>query len=246
MQASPLYLSREQARAVDRIAVERYGVPGVVLMENAARAAAATAQDMLGGRPEPVLILCGGGNNGGDGLAIARHLHNAGHRVTVALTVEAARYGGDALVNWKIVEAMGMPVVQAAAEMTALIRLLAPRDAAAPAGPGQDRGERPALIVDAVFGTGLTRAPREPFAALAAGVDASGLPVLAVDVPSGLDCDSGRPLGACIRATRTITFAALKQGFANPESRPWTGEVVVGDIGCPREVIMLARAPKVA
>src|SRR5687767_7517516 len=105
-----MVLTREQVRAVDRIAIEKYHVPGIVLMENAARGATEVALQMLGGRPnQKVLILCGGGNNGGDGLAIARHLHNRGHNVHVILCTNPTSYRGDALINWRIVEAMGIP-----------------------------------------------------------------------------------------------------------------------------------------
>lgn len=213
-----MHLTREQVRSVDRIAIERYGIPGIVLMENAARAAAEAAREMLGGTGR-VLILCGGGNNGGDGLAIARHLHNARVEVLIGLATRPSSYAGDALINWNITRAMNLRTMTATPE---LIRL------------------RPwALIVDAVFGTGLAQAPRDPFPALADAVNQSDRPVLAIDVPSGLDCDTGEPLGACIRAKRTITFVAEKAGFAAPVAREYTGTVVVGDIGCPRELYEL-------
>lgn len=216
-------LTRNQVREVDRRAIEEYGIPGIVLMENASRAAADAAMAMLV-RPagSRVLILCGGGNNGGDGLAIARHLHNHGVIVTIGLTIDPGRYTGDALINWKIVQAMGLPRHTATAELV--------------------RSERWELIVDAIFGTGLAQTPREPFPALAEAVNASGQPVLAIDVPSGLDCDTGKPLGACIRAKRTITFVAPKTGFANPAAAEYLGEVIVGDIGCPMELIDAVRS----
>ena len=104
----------------------------------------------------------------------------------------------------------------------------------APTGPG----ERPGLIIDAIFGTGLTQIPRDPFASIVAAIELTRCPVLAIDIPSGLDCDTGRPLGpACVRAARTITFVAEKAGFAAVEAREYLGEVIVGDIGCPRELI---------
>ena len=215
-------LTRGQVRSIDRLAVERYGLPGIVLMENAARGAAEVAWEMLGGRAAPVLVLCGGGNNGGDGLAIARHLHNRACAVTIGLLVDPAKYRGDALTNWDVVRAMDLP--------------------AEPFEVGQLRG--PALVVDAIFGTGLDRSPRDPFPAVAAAVNGSGVPVLAVDVPSGLDCETGEPPGACIAATRTVTFAAEKVGFAAAGARRWLGEVTVGDIGCPRELVEAASMPR--
>ena len=94
------------------------------------------------------------------------------------------------------------------------------------------------LIIDAIFGTGLNRPPRRSVPTDCRGGESIGqLPVLAIDVPSGLDCDTGKPLGACIEATRTITFVAEKVGFANPDARKYLGAVTVGDIGCPQELI---------
>jgi NAD(P)H-hydrate epimerase len=220
MPCPTLYLSREQVRRVDALAIQQYRLPGIVLMENAARAVVDAAAAMLAGRPGDILILCGGGNNGGDGLAVARHLHNRGHAVRIGLTVAPARYQGDALINWNVTQAMTLSTELATPALVAQARW--------------------ALIIDAIFGTGLAEPPREPFPSLAVAVNDTHVPVLAVDLPSGLDCDTGRPLGVCIRASRTVTFVAMKQGFANPESRQWTGEVTVGDIGCPAEAIGLA------
>src|SRR5690348_5632177 len=105
-----LRLTRAQVRDIDRRAIEQYHIPGIVLMENAARAAANAACDLLRGEcVGEVLILCGGGNNGGDGLAVARHLHNRGADVFIALATDPAHYKGDAQTNWKIVQAMAIP-----------------------------------------------------------------------------------------------------------------------------------------
>jgi NAD(P)H-hydrate epimerase len=216
-------LNRDQVRRIDRLAVEQYKIPGVVLMENAARAAADVACEMLHERPGSVLLLCGGGNNGGDGLAVARHLHNRGFALTIALTSDPAKYHGEALVNWQIVEAMQLPVTRLAQQSPGSLL------------PGLLRDS--ALLIDAIFGTGLTEPPRPPFVEIVQIVNRAGLPVLAIDLPSGMDCNTGLPLGACIRATRTITFAAEKIGFARPEAAQYLGKVTVGDIGCPRELI---------
>jgi NAD(P)H-hydrate epimerase len=213
-----LHLTRDQVRDIDRRSAEQYHIPTIVLMENAARAVADEACRMMGGECiGEVLILCGGGNNGGDGLAAARHLHNRGADVTIALCTDPSGYKGDALINWNIAQAMKLEAAPFAE------RLL--------------DDPRPMLVIDAVFGTGLTEPPRDPFPAVAAAVSKSGLPVLAVDLPSGLDCDTGVPPGACIAAARTVTFVAEKVGFAKPEARRFLGDVVVGDIGCPRELI---------
>ena len=195
------------------MSVERYGIPGVVLMENAARAAADVACQMA---PRGlVVVVCGGGNNGGDGLAMARHLHNRGWEAVIALAADPAKYQHEARANWEIISAMKLPAIQA-----------------------EEMGKfRPSLVADAIFGTGLTQSPRPPFAALVAAIHGFGCPILAIDIPSGLDCDTGKPLGPCVRATRTVTFVAEKAGFAAAEARPFLGEVTVGDIGCPVELI---------
>jgi NAD(P)H-hydrate epimerase len=215
-------LTRQQVRQIDRLAVDRYHIPGEVLMENAAIAAANAATSMVGpSKNGEILILCGGGNNGGDGLAIARHLHNRRFGVKIFLTADPAKYTGEARINWQIIQAMNLPVTQPEPEMIAR--------------------ERPILIIDAIFGTGLTQEPRKPFGQIVAAAGQIGAMILAIDIPSGLDCDTGLPLGsACIRAQRTITFVAEKTGFANPQARQYLGEVIVGDIGCPRELVMEA------
>jgi NAD(P)H-hydrate epimerase len=208
-----LRLNRTQLREIDRLAVERYKIPGVVLMENAARAVADTAMQMLGS-PGDVLIVCGGGNNGGDGLAAARHLHNRGCSVRIFLTIDPNRFDREAKINWEIVQAMRLPIV------------------------AHLETESPKLVLDAIFGTGLSQPPRDPFAKIAKAMAALRVPILAVDIPSGLDCDTGKPLSPdCVKADVTVTFVAEKSGFAEAAARAYLGRVVVGDIGCPVELI---------
>ena len=219
----PLYLSRSQVREIDRRSIEQYHIPGIVLMENASRGAAGVIRDEFGARGRRVVILCGGGNNGGDGLAIARHLHNAGADVSVGLYMDPAKYKGDAATNWQIVRAMSLPLFTAD-----------PHDV-------RRQTTDADLIVDALFGTGLSEPPRPPFVAVVEQIHGCGKPVVAVDLPSGLDCDTGEPLAPAVRATTTVTFVAYKQGFANPASAAYTGRLVVCDIGCPSELTEAVR-----
>jgi NAD(P)H-hydrate epimerase len=213
------HISREQARRIDRLALERYHIPTLLLMENAARSAAECVCDLLDNDcVGQVLILCGPGNNGGDGLALARHVHNRGGDPRIVLIADPARYTGDALTNYQITQAMGIRTFVA--------------------DPGKLERTRAPLIVDAMFGTGLTEAPREPFETIARAAMASGTAILALDVPSGLDADTGEPLSPhTIRATHTITFVASKKGFMAEGAHAYTGQVSVGDIGCPRELL---------
>lgn len=214
-----MFLTRDQVRRIDRLAIEEYGIPGIVLMENAARGVADAATQMLAGLAAPrVLILCGGGNNGGDGFAVARHLHLRGVPVAVVETADAAALPADARANREILG--HIPAVA-----------IVDGSAAPPF-------EAFTLLIDALLGTGATKPPRPPADGLIHRMNAAGRPILAIDLPSGLDCDTGRPLGdACVRAARTVTFVAGKAGFANPESRQYTGEVIVADIGAPPEIV---------
>lgn len=207
----PIRLTRKQVREVDRIAIEEYGIPGVVLMENAARSAAEVAKKMS--RVCRALILCGGGNNGGDGYAIGRHLHNAGWQIRIVAS--HGELHGDAAVNQRIAHAMRLHVV--APERACFAESM--------------------LVIDALLGTGLSRATEGTTAWIIDAVNRSGNRVLAIDIPSGLDCDTGEPRGACVEAAKTVTFVAEKIGFANAESRLYTGEIVVADIGAPREIV---------
>ena len=215
-------LTREQVRRVDAICTDDFGIPGIVLMENAARAIADVALRLLAGAPgNRVLIICGGGNNGGDGYAAARHLHNSGCHVLLAAATPGDALIGDAATNAGIARRMGLQIEPATPE---LVRS-APAD----------------LLIDALLGTGIDQPPREAAAALILAMNARRQPLLAVDIPSGLDCDTGRPLGPaehCIRATATVTMVAEKSGF--PAARNFTGDIIIGDIGAPPAAIRRA------
>ena len=215
-------LTREQVRRIDRIAVDRYRIPSIVLMENAARQLADQADAMLDAADgRAALVVCGGGNNGGDGLAAARHLRNRGRVVTVAILKPFDRYDGDARVNLDICLAMGMNLVPADADPVAALSHVGPVD----------------LVIDAVLGTGLSSQVKGSAVDVINWLNDQPAPILAADTPSGLDCDTGRPLGAAVRARRTVTFVAVKAGFTQPGADEYTGQVVVADIGAPPALI---------
>jgi len=220
-------LTRDQARELDRIAIGQYGVPGLVLMENAGRACADEAVKMLGqGARGRVVVLCGKGNNGGDGFVVARHLENRGCEVQTFLVGETdavLRAADECAVNLRIVLNMGIPVVEVRGEG----EIAAALQAAA----------RADLVVDAMLGTGLSGEVRGPYRALIEGINGLGVPVLSVDVPSGLDCDTGRALGVAVKADRTVTFVLTKRGYAQPGAEQFTGQVRVAQISMPRRMI---------
>jgi NAD(P)H-hydrate epimerase len=205
-------LTREQVRAFDRHAIEQLGIPAAVLMENAGRGAAHILQSL--GINGQVVICCGKGNNGGDGLVMARHLVNWGNDVLVLLFAPPDQLSPDAALQWHIIQKMGLQA-QVCPDETNLPAMFA----------------RAGWIVDALYGTGLTGPVRPPLDRVIACINASGAHVLAIDIASGLDCDTGDPLGATIRATHTVTFVAPKIGFRNPAAAAWLGQVHVADIG---------------
>jgi NAD(P)H-hydrate epimerase len=212
-----------ELRAIDEAAIAGLGIPGVELMERAGAAVARAAAELSPrGR---VVACCGAGNNGGDGWVAARLLWQAGRDVLVCALVPRESLRGDALQAREAAERAGVPVRS----------LARAEDIEAQAGD---------VVVDAVFGTGLSRPPHGLAAAAITRVGAlrrDGARVLAVDVPSGLSADTGRPLGACVRADRTVTFAFWKRGLVLFPGAELAGEVSVADIGIPPEAA--ARVP---
>ena len=186
-------MTRDELREVDRRAIEEFGIPGLVLMENAGRNAAALLKSL--GIRGPVVICCGKGNNAGDGFVIARHLENAGVEVRVLLATPTSAIGGDAAVEFNVLRRAGTPIVDAPPEIaTAWPHELARAD----------------WIIDALLGTGFQGTVRELFLSAIAAINAAHRKVFAIDLPSGLDCDTGAGLHDCVRATQTATFVARK------------------------------------
>lgn len=219
-------LNREQARRLDRRAVDEFGVPSIVLMENAGRGVA--DQLCALGAASPVAVCCGSGNNGGDGFVIARHLDLRGIDVRVLLWSPREKLAGDALINFNILERSGI----------AIHCLADAREAdASKAAQFEKHLSGASWIVDALLGTGATGPPRSPLDSAIEAINRHPAAVLAVDVPSGLDCDTGETPGVAIRAVHTCTFVAMKPGFATHGAKQYTGEVHVLDIGAPRVLV---------
>lgn len=216
-------LTRAEVREIDRRAIEEYGLPGIVLMENAGRGAAELLHAIA---PHAmVVIVCGKGNNAGDGFVIARHLENLGHRVRLLLACAPGELRGDAAIAWRVAEKAGIPAVRLAA---------ATRDEWGEALAGAE------WVVDALLGTGTSGAPRGAIATAIEAVNAAGLQgakVFAVDLPSGLDCDAGTAPGPHVKADVTATFVARKLGFDAAAAAALVGEVHVVGIGVPRALL---------
>jgi len=215
------HLTRTQVRELDRRAIEEFGVPGVVLMENAGRGAADLLMKLNSER-KSVIVLCGKGNNGGDGYVIARHLDNHGWPVAVWSLAPAEELRGDAAMNAKIVQESGIAVLPAHGDVDAMVARLRSFSG---------------WLVDALFGTGFAGALIYPYDRVVDSINASRAQILAVDIPSGLDCDTGVPLGSAVRAHHTVTFVAAKAGFANSTASAYLGQVHVVDIGAPRKLL---------
>ncbi|MCE9595046.1 MAG: NAD(P)H-hydrate epimerase [Planctomycetes bacterium] len=217
-------LSRDEVRELDRIAIEELGIPGVVLMENAGRGAAqaivAFARERLGRSPTRATIVCGGGNNGGDGYVIARHFAIRGIQVQLVSSVDGAALRGDAKVMRTICERMGLSIVTAREPSTEV------------------RASVGELVIDALLGTGFRGELSREALAWVRALEALRTPLkIAVDLPTGLDADTGRPCPEAFHAQLTTTFAAQKQGFDAPGAAAFLGRVVVVPIGTPPSLV---------
>lgn len=218
----PIALTRAQVREVDRIAIHELGIPGLTLMENAGRAAA----DLIlreSSDDACVAVVCGGGNNGGDGFVIARLLAGAGRRATIFLACDPAKLSGDAATNYHAVSRMALEFV--------------PFDTPERIHSAQSRLHQSEIIVDALLGTGFTGRVRTPIDSAIHAINAAvHSKIVAIDLPSGLDCDTGLPSSPTVRAHHTITFVAMKVGLVQDAAREFAGQVHVADIGTPPEL----------
>lgn len=218
---SNLWLPRKVIREIDAVAVRELEIPSLLLMENAARGVCDRLMSLLPEQQKHVVkivILCGPGNNGGDGLCVARLLAADGLTPDVRLIIAGKTLSEDAAANLKYLQNAGYPVTQDhTGNLVRRVAELGPDD----------------WIVDALMGTGITGNPRQEFSEVIDAANSSRASILAVDLPSGLDCDTGTASGSCIRAKQTVTFVAQKSGFRNPAAAEYTGEVQVCHIGIP-------------
>lgn len=215
-------VTSDEMRFLDNISINKIGIPGAALMENAGKAVA----DFISNRwslPRDVCIFCGPGNNGGDGLVVARHLYNRGYRVRVFLAGAKQKVKGDAGINLNIVSNIGISFE----EITSCAHL--------PSLEGRDKGEM--IIVDALLGTGAKGAPRGIFGELVKLINSLEGIKIAVDLPSGVDADTGEVAGEATRANYTLTFAYPKRGLYLYPGMDYAGEVKTVDIGIPSNIL---------
>lgn len=209
-------VTAEQMAKVDRLLIEEYGFLLSQLMENAGRNLAEQARRMLSGsiNAKKIVVLCGTGNNGGGGMVAARHLHNRGAQVQVQLVGNESQLKDVPAQQWRILQKIEIPGATSTAE----------------------RIEKPDLVIDAIIGYGLKGDARPSVADWIEWANRVQCPILALDLPSGLDATTGIPGNACIRATNTLTLALPKTGLLAAPAKPFVGDLFLADIGVPPEL----------
>ncbi|MCK9431440.1 MAG: NAD(P)H-hydrate epimerase [Candidatus Omnitrophica bacterium] len=209
-------LTAASAAALDKKAQEVYGIPALVLMENAGRSVAEEALKALKKHPGRVAVFCGTGNNGGDGFCACRHLLASGVKPDLYLAGSPSKLKAQAKVNYNI--------------LLKLKQKISGSGAFGPGLPGK-RSKKYSLILDALLGIGIRGEARPVYRESIRAINSSGAFVIAVDIPSGLDADSGKPLGACVKADETITFVSVKRGMLLNPGKGYCGKVRVRGIG---------------
>jgi len=207
-------------KEMDRITIEKYGMPVLLLMENAGRAVANVARQMSQ-KKFPILVVAGSGNNGGDGIVAARYLYNMGSPVEILLAKSPDNYQGDTAVHMNLAENFGVPMTHIKNfSEKALI----------------DKMKNSHIIIDALLGTGTTGKLREPYKTLIQRINQSKGTVLAVDIPSGLNGDTGEVENEAIYAKTTVTMAYAKKGLLTKQAQPYVGKLIIADIGFPKKL----------
>lgn len=229
--------TRAEMQEIDRRATQEFGIPSYDLMEKAGQIVAEEAAKLAGLPPKKILVLAGKGNNGGDGLVAARHLHQKGYKIEVLLFSEGKKLKFDPAKNFVANAKLGIP--------TRVVGQHFDWDLFAGASLGcAQKGQAQGLplrdwdvIIDALFGVGLDKPLGEPYKGLIETVNRENKKVLSVDVPSGLHADTGEILGACFKATVTVTMGLPKKGFYEKEGPKVSGKIIVADIGFPKELL---------
>lgn len=215
-------LTAKQIQKLDKTVIEKIGIPSLVLMENAGKGVAQQALRRLREHKNPfVCIVCGLGNNAGDGLVAARHLKETGIRTKVYLIAAPKKLKKDAFINYSIFRKLKGQMISLRKVSKMFIRDI----------------KRANVIIDAIFGVGLNRPVKDPFKSVIERLNNCKKTILSVDVPSGLDATTGKIYGVCVKADLTVTFSFTKKGFFKNEGPRHVGKAVVIDIGVPKKLV---------
>ena len=214
------FVSASEMQQIDQQAIQDYGIPSIILMENAGIACADEVVRFVRQKKAQIAIFSGKGNNGGDGFVAARHLYNRDLKPVVFFFQKPSEMKPDPLTNFKILQKMKVELIDCSNEIdwNQVSQTL----------------ERSKVIVDALFGTGLSKPIEDLYKTVIQLMNESKAPVVAVDIPSGLHADTGEAMGICVRAKSTVTFGFPKKAFLVKSTRRYTGRVVVADISIPR------------
>ncbi len=211
-------LTVKEIQDLDKTAIEKYGMPSIALMENAGRATAYEVVKSLRKKNNPsVCIICGIGNNAGDGFVVARHLINIEVPTKIFFIGNPAQLKPDAAINYTILKKMNYPITECQDLAPESLKDIAQAD----------------VVLDAIFGVGLNRTIEDPFKKIIHHLNISARHIISVDIPSGLDGTTGKIYGICIKAKKTVTFTFAKKGFYKNQGPKFTGKVVLVDIGIP-------------
>lgn len=211
-------ITARQSRQIDRYVAVKYGMPVLLLMENAGRAVAEEAVKNIKNKNVAVAVICGKGNNGGDGFAAARHLLSSGIKVKVFLAGKISDVTNEARVNLDILRNLRQKIVEVNVSNLAFVK---------------KQIFKSQVIIDALLGVGLSGEARGVYRDLIEAANLSGVYIVSVDIPSGLDADSGKVLGLCVKADKTVTFLAKKRGMVSRNAQEYCGKVVVKGLGIP-------------
>ncbi|HBG61988.1 MAG: NAD(P)H-hydrate epimerase [Omnitrophica WOR_2 bacterium GWF2_38_59] len=213
----------KQVQKIDDIAINKYGIASIVLMENAGRAVSQEVKRMLPkNKKAKVVIVCGSGNNAGDGLVVARHLNEMDADVKIFMLGGSENLKNDAKINYEIARKLNIQATEVKSVNKAMI----------------DEIKKADVTVDAIFGVGLNRDLAGTFYEAVEVINEFSKKVVSVDIPSGLDGTNGTVYGICVQADKTVTFSLPKKGLLCGQGIKFSGKVVVADIGIPKKIIL--------
>lgn len=217
-----LFVSSRKMKQIDSLATKKFGIPSLILMENAGRSVAEEAQKMLKCNSDFIAIFCGYGNNGGDGFVAARHLVNKGYKVKVFLIGPKKERSPDTKLNFEIIKKMKVVIEKIINEKYILAAF--------------KNFKRPQLVIDAIFGIGIKGKLNNFYCQLFNKINNLNSLILAIDIPSGLDADRGIALPVAIKADKTVTMGSPKKGFLSSSAKEYLGKVIIADISLPKQI----------